>query len=358
MTRSPNAIGFAPDYSARTGNANTVKSIFAALHGLGANDGDIARTMERIAPGNRQAADIATRAAVTALGTGSSGDAFKSTVLSDIATMVGGRATALGYLIENCGVPINLTSHEAENVPMISTSGNGVQFIPPAGVIPARQDTLDAVTVARRKVGVITVFTEDLFTGSNAGVILPRVAAEDLKLGCEKQMLDGIADNGIRPPGFRDGVSTTIAATGVNAMVADLTNLGSAVATIAGDLSNIVFVAHPILALRISIALPLFKPVVLASAGLLPNEIICLAINALVIAGGDEIRFSVSDQTSLHMEDAAPTDIGIAGTPPVVASPVRSLMQTRSKAVRMILNLSWALRSPNAVAWTTAAWPT
>jgi hypothetical protein len=53
-------------------------------------------------------------------------------------------------------------------------------------------------------------------------------------------------------------------------------------------------------------------------------------------ATGDEPRFDVSDQAVLHMEDTAPTAIGTAGTPTVVAAPVRSLWQTDSIGIRML----------------------
>jgi hypothetical protein len=43
-------------------------------------------------------------------------------------------------------------------------------------------------------------------------------------------------------------------------------------------------------------------------------------------ASGDEPRFDVSDQATLHMEDTTPLAIGTAGSPNTVAAPVRSIV--------------------------------
>ena len=70
-------------------------------------------------------------------------------------------------------------------------------------------------------------------------------------------------------------------------------------------------------------------------------------------ATGDEPRFDVSDQATLHMEDTTPLAISAAGTPNVVAAPVRSMFQTDSIALRMILDMNWAMRRAGMVAVVT-----
>lgn len=69
-------------------------------------------------------------------------------------------------------------------------------------------------------------------------------------------------------------------------------------------------------------------------------------------ATGDEPRFDVSDQATLHMEDTTPLAIGTAGTPNVVAAPVRSLWQTDTLALRAIYDMNWAMRRTGTVAYT------
>ena len=78
-----------------------------------------------------------------------------------------------------------------------------------------------------------------------------------------------------------------------------------------------------------------------------------IAIDAadFVAVGGDAPRFEISDQATLHFEDTAPLDIGTAGTPPVVAAPVKSMWQTDSLALRLILPTNWTIRRAGVVAW-------
>ena len=65
----------------------------------------------------------------------------------------------------------------------------------------------------------------------------------------------------------------------------------------------------------------------------------------------------VSDQATLHFEDTAPTQIGTVGTPNVVAAPARSLWQTDTIGVRMLLDINWGMRRTGVVAWTqTMTW--
>src|SRR5262249_11087434 len=54
--------------------------------------------------------------------------------------------------------------------------------------------------------------------------------------------------------------------------------------------------------------------------------------------------------TLLHT-DATPTPISATGTPNTIAAPVRSLYQTDTIAMRLILPAAWTWRTAGAVAW-------
>jgi hypothetical protein len=73
-----------------------------------------------------------------------------------------------------------------------------------------------------------------------------------------------------------------------------------------------------------------------------------------VVADGGAPRMEISDQATLHMEDTNPTDLVGPGSPGAVASPQRSLFQTDSLALRMIMPLNWLQRRAGTVAWTQA----
>ena len=72
---------------------------------------------------------------------------------------------------------------------------------------------------------------------------------------------------------------------------------------------------------------------------------------------GDTPEFDVSDVATIHEEDTAPLPI-VGGTvqPPILASvaaPVRSLWQTASIGIRMMLDMNWSMRRTGMVTWMT-----
>jgi len=68
-----------------------------------------------------------------------------------------------------------------------------------------------------------------------------------------------------------------------------------------------------------------------------------------VVAGGEAPRMELSDQATLHMEDTAPAEL--VASPSTVAAPQRSLFQTDSIALRMVLPLNWVQRRAGTIAW-------
>jgi hypothetical protein len=90
---------------------------------------------------------------------------------------------------------------------------------------------------------------------------------------------------------------------------------------------------------------------IIDSATVTPKTVILADAADFVTMGGDSVRFDISDQATLHMEDTAPADL-VSGSPGVVASPQRSLFQTDSLALRMIMPLNWAYRRSGMVAFT------
>jgi hypothetical protein len=58
----------------------------------------------------------------------------------------------------------------------------------------------------------------------------------------------------------------------------------------------------------------------------------------------------VSSGTTLHLEDTSPLQLatGAQGSA-VLATPTRSMFQTNSYAIRLILRVAWAIRAPGLV---------
>jgi hypothetical protein len=83
------------------------------------------------------------------------------------------------------------------------------------------------------------------------------------------------------------------------------------------------------------------------------DQVLLIDADAIFMAGGAP-EFVMSSEATLHEENTTPLPIGTAGTPAVVAAPVRSLYQTNSQALRMLQDLSWLMLRDGAVQQITA----
>jgi hypothetical protein len=134
----------------------------------------------------------------------------------------------------------------------------------------------------------------------------------------------------------------------------DLAALAGNVAAVAGSLSNIIFIASPDAAVKISLRTNKRFPYELfATSGLAAGTVMALAVNAFAVAADPAPRFSVSKVSAVHMEDTSPLQLGVAGAPNTVAAPTRSLWQTDSCAVKITFDCDWAMRSATGVSWVT-----
>jgi hypothetical protein len=133
-------------------------------------------------------------------------------------------------------------------------------------------------------------------------------------------------------------------------MRADVGLVVGAVAPVAAG--EIVLVASPDAWVKLLLANPILPFPVLPSGALAAKTVVAIAANALAAAVDPVPKITASSQTTLHMEDTAPLPISTIST--AVAAPTRSLFQTDSMAIRLILDVNWGLRATGAVAWLTA----
>lgn len=86
-----------------------------------------------------------------------------------------------------------------------------------------------------------------------------------------------------------------------------------------------------------------------------PAAIVFLVDAAEVAFAGGAPRFLGTEVATIHEESAAPAPIVSGGETPEAASPVRSLFQTNSAALRTTWELDWAVMRAGAVQTITAA---
>jgi hypothetical protein len=81
-------------------------------------------------------------------------------------------------------------------------------------------------------------------------------------------------------------------------------------------------------------------------AGLDGGTLIAVDAGAFASGFSAEPEIEIGKEATLHMSD---TPAEIVSTAPATAAPVRSMFQTNSLALRMILPCAWAMRAPGLV---------
>jgi Phage capsid family len=281
------------------------------------------------------------------------------TAISDFIVSLG-PASAASELFKR-GIQLKFGQDGAIQVPGVVNAASNVTFIGEAGAIPVRQFTFSGPTLSPRKLPVIATFTRETFLHSTPTIeaLVRVVLAESLGLALDTLLLDAVAGDAVRPAGLRAGISA-LASPAVStltpaneAMFADLRSLAGAVGGVAGS-APIIFVMAPRQALSFRTRTTgEFPYEVLSSSGLADTVVVAIASNALVSAADPSPRVDVSGEGTLHFEDSAPLQIGTVGAPATVAAPTRNLFQNDLIGVRLIFEISWALRTSGALSWYT-----
>jgi hypothetical protein len=215
--------------------------------------------------------------------------------------------------------------------------------------IPVRMLNFSAVTLMPRKLAVIKIFTREMAESSNIEAVVRQTLGEASGLALDAAMFSNTPADPTRPAGLLNGVTPIAAApAGPTAMNQDLGNLISALAANGAGLAPAI-VASPAQAFAIKLmAGAHFDVPVLASAALANRTVVALESSSLVTGFDSTPEFNVSKAGTLHMDDL-PRHIVDGGT--AAAPTVRSMFQTDSLALRMLLRASWAMRAPGHAAW-------
>jgi len=253
-------------------------------------------------------------------------------------------------------------------------------FVAQGAPIPVRQGAFSAITFTPKKMACISTFTREIAEHSTPAIegLIRQAIVEDTSVAIDSVLLDAVAATTTRPAGLKAGVSATTATAGggIAAVIGDIRALTSALITgTNGNLRSPVWIMNPADALAISLIpatagggeFPFKSEIaggtlqgypVITSSNVAADTMLLVDAADFVSVSGDSPRFDVSDQATLHMEDTTPLPIatGAQGSG-VLATPARSLWQTDTIGVRMLLDLNWGLRRTGVVAWTqTMTW--
>jgi HK97 family phage prohead protease/HK97 family phage major capsid protein len=244
-------------------------------------------------------------------------------------------------------------------------------FVGEGAPIPVRQAAFAAITLGLKKMAVISTYTREIAEHSTPQIeaVLREIITDDTSISVDSVLIDANPATSVRPAGLRNGVGglTPTAGGGFAALVGDI-KLLLGVLVAANSLRAPTWIMNPIQAVSIALTanqggeFPFKAEIngntlqgfpVITSTTVPVTEIILVDAAAFMSTEGDDPRFEVSDQATLHMEDTTPLPISTTGAPNTVAAPVRSMFQTDSLALRMILPMNWAMRQTGVVAWMT-----
>jgi HK97 family phage major capsid protein/HK97 family phage prohead protease len=245
-------------------------------------------------------------------------------------------------------------------------------FVGEGAAIPVRQGSFSSQTLVPKKMAVITTWTREMAEHSTPQIegVLREAIQQDTSVAIDTVLIDANPATVIRPQGLLNGVvaTTATAGGGLAALIGDITALISALSTnLYGNLRTPVWLMNQTDLLRASLAMAAntgifpFRDEIKAgtlntipyieSATVPPKTMILLDAADFVTVGGEGPRLEISDQATLHFEDTTPLDL-VSGSPGVVATPQKSLWQTDSLALRMIMPLNWVNRRVGTVAYT------
>jgi hypothetical protein len=229
---------------------------------------------------------------------------------------------------------------------------------------------LSSISLTPKKMGVISEFTREMALHSIPSIegVVRQAINDDTAVAIDTVLIDANPATTVRPAGLLNGISgltPSAAAARIDKIIADISALMAPIIAARGG-RDLVLLCNPAQKLSMSWAVTpmgqfIFQDGELASRGLTVVSSTSMPATQLVMIDaadfasvtGDSPQFDVSDVATIHEEDTTPLAIGTAGAPPTVAAPVRSLWQTASIGIRMMLDMNWTMRRAGMVSWMT-----
>jgi HK97 family phage prohead protease/HK97 family phage major capsid protein len=243
-------------------------------------------------------------------------------------------------------------------------------FVGEGLAIPVRQGAFTTQTLVPKKMAVISTWTREMGDHSVPAIegLIREAIQQDTSVAVDTVLIDANPATAIRPAGLLNGVAATTATAGggLAALIGDIKALTQALVTSTyGNLRSPVFMMNPgdvlsaslasavntgIFPFRDEVRAGTLNTIPIIDSSTVPSKTMILVDAAdFVVVGGEAPRMEMSDQATLHMEDTSPAEL--VASPSTVAAPQRSLFQTDSLALRMVLPLNWTQRRAGTVAW-------
>ena len=272
--------------------------------------------------------------------------------------------------LSNRGIRFTFGRNGSIKVPARAATPNlAGSFVGEGQPIPVRRLGLTSITLTPKKLGVISTFTRELANHSTPSIesVIRQAMAEDTAVAIDTVLLDDQAATVVRPAGLLYNVTPippSAATEPAAAFVEDMKALVTAITAQRGG-RDLVILLNPAQGIGINFATTVNGEFLFTGAGdasqrlgvsfiQSPNvpadTVIAIDAADFASATGDVPEYDISDQATIHEEDTAPLPLttGAQGAA-VAATPTRSLWQTASIGVRMLLDCNWAMRRPGMV---------
>lgn len=254
-------------------------------------------------------------------------------------------------------------------------------FVGEGNPIPVRRGSIGSVSLMPFKLGVISTYTREIAAHSTPAIesIIRQGILEDTAIALDTALLDATpAIAGVRPAGLLNGVVPIAGAAGggVEAITADFA-AALQVFTAANAASGLAVLLNPAKVISLQWATtplgtyPFRDGANAGTIGGFPlitsttipiDQMTMIRAADFASATGDSPEFDISDTATLHEVDGdypanqampdppvAPAPLPIVDGAGVAAAPVRSLWQTASIGIRMLLDVSWGMRRSGMV---------
>jgi hypothetical protein len=238
------------------------------------------------------------------------------------------------------------------------------QWVLEGSPIPARQMAIyPGAKLVPSKLAAIVTMTREITEASNIEDVLRMLMTEAAGMAIDTAMFSTSAATAAQPAGLLNGLTALSPSTSSLGFDGCGQDLGSLVQDIAGRGGGrrSFFIGAP----KQSVSIRFFAggqfdatpnsdilPVA-ASVGLPVGSIMCIEPESLAFSISNP-EFSIANVAAIHQEDTTPQNI--TGGSPSPAVPVKSMFQTESFALRMVVWASWGMRAPHVSYMTSVVW--
>ena len=241
-------------------------------------------------------------------------------------------------------------SYGQVSVPGFVASASNASFVAEGDPIPVRQLLSGVQSLTPHKVATIAALTDEMMESSNAEALISDTLIKSAALAIDAAFFGSAAASAAAPAGIRNGVATTPPSANADpfgAFFEDIAALMGVVGQVGGK--GPYFLAASV-GRAASMTARWFETggaVEIVMSPSVGSDVVAIAGQAVAVALAPTPDVESSNTATLVM-DTAP---GAAGT-----GAEKGMFQTRSTAIKIRWPISWVLRDPRGVAWTTPAW--